>query len=550
MIIVATNRGRSPDNRNYPIPLGLFNISDRITMSGFEILGVAAFVVAIPGIVDSCIGLYNTIKNSAEDSRSQSVVDATKDIIADQYLSRDLQTASLVVKDRKGVVPLSDAVRGELGKALAKLKNRLEEAEKLLTICIQKTMGGSSLSWSRKRDLAAKSGRVLKQAKFLRQILNSIVRYEALIPKPQDELSLGPTDLAVPDDQVENLPHSEIFLAEGNAKGRGGSKGYFILESMDYNRNNPHRQSEISQQICDLAQPLLQESPGILKLLGFRHSNSGDFLQLVFEMPSDCSITPPRSLHDLLLERNPNNPTHRAPTPSLTSRWDICYQLAAAVLETHNRRLVHKNICPQNLLLHPPKKDNDQGRGTKLAHSVHLGTLFLTHWVGSRIMEDATTYAGPGSWERGIYQHPDRQLKKNAVGYGIGHDMYSLGVCMLEILLWQPFVEETDDGTELSALYRERAVTLDPNKEDHIDNSDRLTKNPKDVQAVLVDIAMRDLPAFAGDKVSDLVVNCLTCLENGFDGQYNVKGPGQDEPIRHVETGLNYILDVLKVLST
>jgi hypothetical protein len=43
-----------------------------------------------------------------------------------------------------------------------------------------------------------------------------------------------------------------------------------------------------------------------------------------------------------------------------------------------------------------------------------------------------------GDWQTNIYRHPERQGEHPANRYSMIHDVYSLGVVLLELGLWQP----------------------------------------------------------------------------------------------------------------
>lgn len=67
-----------------------------------------------------------------------------------------------------------------------------------------------------------------------------------------------------------------------------------------------------------------------------------------------------------------------------------------------------------------------------------------------------TLRKGEASWERCLYQHPDR-IGSISKDYIMQHDIYSLGVCLLELGLWETFVSydrltlASNDNTPTSA---------------------------------------------------------------------------------------------------
>ena len=85
------------------------------------------------------------------------------------------------------------------------------------------------------------------------------------------------------------------------------------------------------------------------------------------------------------------------------------------------------------------------------------------------------------------------------------HDIYSLGVCLLEIRLWQSFVVLNEEGRcvpspalQLSFRPEELPALLVEN--------DRLKDS-------LLCLARSDLPKVMGTKYTQIVETCLTCLD-------------------------------------
>ncbi|KAG9255483.1 uncharacterized protein F5Z01DRAFT_685943 [Emericellopsis atlantica] len=95
--------------------------------------------------------------------------------------------------------------------------------------------------------------------------------------------------------------------------------------------------------------------------------------------------------------------------------------------------------------------------------------------------------------------------------YIMQHDIYSLGVCLLEIGLWTSFVwypENNDDAAPVPGLGL--GLALSDTDFATIGAASRLQTKEH-----LVGLARKDLPPRVGDKYTDLVVVCLTCLDPG-----------------------------------
>ena len=71
-----------------------------------------------------------------------------------------------------------------------------------------------------------------------------------------------------------------------------------------------------------------------------------------------------------------------------------------------------------------------------------------------RNINDASGRTDSDTWTENLYRHPQRQGLQLETRYHVGHDIYSLGVTMLEVGLGVPFSSTADDGVpRLGPLY-------------------------------------------------------------------------------------------------
>jgi hypothetical protein len=124
------------------------------------------------------------------------------------------------------------------------------------------------------------------------------------------------------------------------------------------------------------------------------------------------------------------------------------------------------------------------------------------------------------------------------------HDIYSLGVCLLEIGLWRSFVyyegEDSSDGAMLSPYLDIVSSTWDI-------RDDRKRANA--VKAALLAMAGTTLKASVGEEYATIVVSCLTCLdaEGGMMGEEAVdKDKDKDAKKDGLEIGVRYIQQVIQ----
>jgi hypothetical protein len=122
--------------------------------------------------------------------------------------------------------------------------------------------------------------------------------------------------------------------------------------------------------------------------------------------------------------------------------------------------------------------------------------------------EGWTQRRGDDAVDKNLYRHPSRQGFNPCDDYEMRHDIYSLGVCLLEIGLWSSFVQYEPGITprRLSNLLMES-----PDKQD-VTSSDQLSEQAK---TTFIALARHRLPGSMGDEYASIVETCLTCLDPG-----------------------------------
>lgn len=263
----------------------------------------------------------------------------------------------------------------------------------------------------------------------------------------------------------------------------------------------------------------LLECKGILNEDGSDTKPSTDIpptgLSFVFRMPPTHSHA--QSLRHRLLS-GPNGEHD-----SLSARFDLARQLVTAVSYVHLYEFVHKNIRPETILI------LSRGNGSENAGRSDETTIL----VGFDVLRDAegkTNRLGDDDWEKNLYRHPQRQGKTVKTNYNMRHDIYSVGVCLLEIGLWGSFVEyDKVDEKEQSLL---GTANLHPSSlgsklatEGDSTGGLEFLKSPEPVKDRLLQLARGTLRRSMGNKYSKVVETCLTCLDKdnedfGDDGEF------------------------------
>ncbi|MCJ1228490.1 hypothetical protein MMC12_005151 [Toensbergia leucococca] len=300
------------------------------------------------------------------------------------------------------------------------------------------------------------------------------------------------------------------------------SRHIVILDSV-----RPHSEDEavgIMKGVRELAQVLRTVDPirfgllvccGVIKVLKEDTGTRIDprpkervaHFDFVFAVPQ--SLTKPRSLRDILLTSNPS--------VSLNELLTLAKSLARSIFFVHTSRFVHKNIRPENILVFEDTK-----------HIV--GRPYLVGYERFRADGSQSMKFGDGLWERDLYRHPTRQGLQPEQYFVMQHDIYSLGVVLLEIGLRTSFVIPFDGDTS-------------PNPNPCLEISDFLSSRDapgraKLLKKRLITLATDQLPAMMGQRYAEVVLSCLTCLDTDNE-RFGDQDELEDED--GIEVGVRYI---------
>lgn len=295
------------------------------------------------------------------------------------------------------------------------------------------------------------------------------------------------THLFLPADALASANRRNIPFSTAQIMQRTTSSKWSILDSVACDPEASP--SNLTKDVRELARKLSHADPftfsllncqGVVKVIDPAAKTITSF-NFVFRVPE--GMENPRSLRDILISGDGNL--------SLSDRFKVAQQLAISVSYVHTFGFVHKNIRPETVLVFENQKSL-------------LGASFLLGFEKFRLEEGRTTRSGDCIWEKDLYRHPRRQGLKPEEVYTMQHDIYSIGVCLLEIGLWESFVLYHDEGGDPS-LSTVLAIGNDAGK-------DKIKKAFL-IKDALVDLAKQRLPSRMGDKYTDVVVTCLTCLD-------------------------------------
>lgn len=261
-----------------------------------------------------------------------------------------------------------------------------------------------------------------------------------------------------------------------------------LLDTTDFDEDVDKVQ--YSTHVRDLAKLLSLSKPetlgllqclGVIKILG-RLGKLYQF-QFIYKIPQ--ALSEAASLRTQLT----------GPPISLDARFRLARSLARNLMAVHSADLVHKNIRPETVVVFKDSSDP-------------LPVSFLVGFERFRPLSAGSNLIGDMMWERDIYRYPNRQGLRPEFVYIMQHDIYSLGVCLLEIGLWTSFVTTGDP----------------PRPGPRLDMS-KVTMRPKvqaawEIKKMFIEMARESLPSAMGLVYTEVVISCLTCLDQGTSNMF------------------------------
>ncbi|KAJ5473100.1 hypothetical protein N7530_007101 [Penicillium desertorum] len=262
------------------------------------------------------------------------------------------------------------------------------------------------------------------------------------------------------------------------------------------------------------------ESFGLLKCIGaveIQPSAPSENVQFEYILEIPKGLEGPRTLRDILLT---------TPAISLTKRLKLAKQLARSVMFVHTMGFVHKGIRPETVIIF-----EKQGNGGCIGPSFLIGFERMRYELGQ------TDNMGDMEWQRNLYRHPNRQGLWSEEAFRMHHDIYSLGVCLLEIALWHSFVSYESD-TRLPHPWSEL----------NIDNAimDRNTQQGgMRTKGELVAISKDRLDRVIGEPYTEIVLACLCCLDQDKGRNVFERSQGGVKDEDGIVVGVRYIENIL-----
>jgi hypothetical protein len=226
----------------------------------------------------------------------------------------------------------------------------------------------------------------------------------------------------------------------------------------------------------------LLECLGVIKLL--KPSGSLSQFQFIYK------LKPTLSNASTLRTRLTGTPS------SLDARFRLARSLARSIMAVHSADLVHKNVRPETIVVFEDSGDP-------------LPISYLVGFERFRPLGAGTSLIGDMVWERNIYRFPKRQGVRPEESYIMQHDIYSLGVCLLEIGIWTSFVTTTTPPKPGPRLDISKQLAM----KEHLEAAWEIKKK-------FLEMAREFLPSAMGLVYTEVVTSCLTCLDQGATNMF------------------------------
>ncbi|KAK8017870.1 hypothetical protein PG993_014196 [Apiospora rasikravindrae] len=311
----------------------------------------------------------------------------------------------------------------------------------------------------------------------------------------------------------------------------------FIVDRFDMPpQSNP---TAVKKDARDLARKLANADPntfGLLKAKGVMTVQGQDSQQVeqfnfIYNVPH--GLASPTSLRQILIQNH--DCLH------LSQQIRIARDLANSVGFVHNFNFFHKSIHPESVLLFQNVDNTSM-------------STFLVGFECFRSADAGTLKKGDADWHKNLYRHPTRQGVNPETSYSMQHDIYSLGVCLLELGLatslvtYHPLDEKLESGPLLEEIQEEIAADSSYDAQGGGPIIPVEMRKAYRIKDSLLSLARTRLSRRMGPRYSAVVATCLTCLDvdnNDFgDESAMTDEDGIIVGVRFIETIITKLGDI------
>ncbi|KAH6646529.1 hypothetical protein BKA67DRAFT_525453 [Truncatella angustata] len=473
----------------------------------------AELVFAVVGGADLCLKYGNILIQAYQDLKNADEIVLSRVVWLEAFWSRTVSQIEFVKRVAQTMAPEHCRIHIEVFEIL---RARLTNAKSRLKSLIEPSHQGNPVKKWRVPFLRSSLDDMREQLEMWQRLFDPtwylILRIENEVIDKEFSRSLSTaantinttlvhiiSPLFLPGNGLDWTKAETVAYSTTTMVPKIGSSRKYAIDSIDCLSS-----VELAQLRADterLAHKLQHVDPdvfGLLKCYGLVKRKSPltrqiSSIDMVFTLPPQSGT--PISLRQQLLQPQ---------VFSLTRVLELARQITSAVSFVHTCDFVHKNIRPETILSFAFNGAND-ANASRVTYLLGFDTF--------RSVNFHTMRTGDNFWERNLYRHPSRQGLNAHDKYTMQHDVYSIGVCLLEIGLWSSFVDY-GDGTETPVGNTTPSKALGLKTEDFEPRAIGWTVSYGHIKDHLVDLARSSLPRRMGDKFTSLVITCLTCLDH------------------------------------
>lgn len=304
--------------------------------------------------------------------------------------------------------------------------------------------------------------------------------------------------------------HATILCKGELIKGESSEDVLVEYKSLPRREMSEERQKS-EEQIKLLAKVLSAAGAGQMHTLRVKgYLMQEDKCAMIFEFPNGCDKkSEPISLLDMIeVQRDDKSDPHAsaklaASTPK--HRHRLAHIAAQCIAAFHEDGWVHEGICSDSIVFF-----------NNTSQQPICDRPYFVNFDSARLdSAEKTNYAALKIVKRRFYQHPDR-LRANPVKFNPEHDLYALGVLLLELGMWKPaeelYKEFVVDTTKQPSPTAATETLLAPqgNGEGNVRGQAKDLPSGEQMRKTFEGIAKHELVTRMGTDYSRAVRACLS----------------------------------------
>lgn len=301
--------------------------------------------------------------------------------------------------------------------------------------------------------------------------------------------------------------HGEVPVLLDYGQPSKGRKTHQMNQDLD-------RFEELSFTLSEILQEAVNPYQGLLRLEGWTLDEENARCAYVHEVPTlhrslkaqDDDLQP-RTLLSFLQNGGDTDSNN---IPSLENRFRLALNVASSVALLHGKGVTHRNVNSGNVVFFVSGQLLSSTERVWKGPVIRMPYLTAFHQSSSKLSHSANDPVLSG-----IYQHHSLG-DGQSTHYEHAHDLYSLGLILLEIGLWMPI------GKFWKSKYTRR-----------------------DFKARLQDIYLRKLSGKCGDGYMNVVLYCMTAA----DGIYPIGPTDSVQAPSETDTNMDVVRAVINPLK-